>query len=37
MRRMLFLIAAVFGPRFFLWFVVLFCFFCGFAFYAVTR
>ena len=35
--RNVFLIAASFGPRLFFWFVLLFCVFCGFAFYAVTR
>jgi hypothetical protein len=37
MRRTLFLIAAMFGPRFFFWFLVLFCAFCALAFYAITR
>ena len=35
--RNMFLIASMFGPRFFFWFVVLFCVFCGGAFYSVTR
>ncbi len=35
--RTLFLIAAMFGPRFFFRFLVLFCAFCALAFYAITR
>ena len=35
--RTMFLIAAMFGPRVFFWFVVLFVGFCGVAFYAITR
>lgn len=35
--RTIFLIAAMFGSRFFLRFLLLFLLFCGLAFYAVTR